>query len=112
MIDNEIKEDDYSIEEEKLKKVNILRQDGELFDDDAHKPHDIISVKRIEYKNGGEDWEILSNKENVLTLKGVRFTKKEKLFFRTVKGIQFIISGYKEGWNSVSEFKKNVKKVA
>lgn len=100
-------EDEYVIEEDKFVKPNTLRKDHELFDDGMNVVHKIISVKRVSYKTG-EDWEIRADDDIVLTLKGVRFTSKEKDFFRTVAGIQYIIAGYKSGWKSISDFKKNL----
>lgn len=102
--------DEFFIEEEKVSKINSLRQETELFDDDSYIPHDLITVKRIELPKSGEDWEILRNKQTVLTLRGIRFTKKERAFFHNPNGILFIINGYKQGWKSVSEFKRQVKK--
>lgn len=102
--------DEFFMEEEKSSKINSLRQETELFDDDSYIPHDLITVKRIELPKSGEDWEIFKNKHAVLTLKGIRFTKKEREFFRQPNGVLFIINGYKQGWKSVSEFKRQVKK--
>jgi len=100
--------EEYVIEEDKFLRNGSLRQETELFDDDAHVKHKVISVRRIEFGNA-EDWEIKSDNKTVLVLKGVRFTTKEKLFLRTVDGIKFIIGGFKDGWSSVSEFKRNLK---
>lgn len=100
--------EEYVIDEEKFYRASSLRQETELFDDESYVPHKVVSVKRVQFGNG-EDWEIQADKKTILVLKGVRFTSKEKEFLRTVPGIQFIISGYKNGWKSVSEFKRNIK---
>ena len=100
--------EEYIIEEEKFYKSSSLRNESELFNDDDYIPHTVISVKRIQFSNT-EDWEIKTDKKTVLILKGVRFTSKEKDFFRTVEGVKYIITGYKNGWRSVSDFKKNLK---
>lgn len=98
--------EDYA--ESKFSQSGTLRNDFELFDDDSYIPQDLISVRRIAY-NKKEDWKILKNKETALVLKGARFTKKEKEFLRTKEGVSFIIKGYKNGWRSVSEFKRQLK---
>ena len=100
--------EEYVIEEEKFHKSSSLRNESELFNDDDYVPHTVISVKRIQFANG-EDWEIKVDKKTILVLKGVRFSSKEKDFFRTVSGIKYIIHGYKNGYRSVSDFKKNIK---
>jgi len=100
--------EEYVIDEDKFYRTGSLRQETELFDDDSHIPHRVISVKRVEFGKA-EDWEIKADQKTVLVLKGVRFTTKEKNFLRTVDGIKFVIAGYKAGWNSVSEFKRNLK---
>lgn len=107
-----INEDEYNIDEEKFKGGNLgfLRQETELFDDGSYIVHELINARRIELSRGGEDWEILKDKKPVLTLKGVRFTKKERAYLRSVEGMLFIVNGYKLGWKSVSEFKRQLKK--
>src|SRR5690606_19032598 len=102
--------EEYVSDEEKFSRNGPLRQDSEFFDDKSYVVHDIIGVKRIEF-NKGEDWEITSNSKIVLVLKGARFTSKERDFLRGVDGMKFIISGYRDGWKSVSEFKRHLKGV-
>lgn len=101
-------EEEYVIDEEKFSKGTNLRQENELFDDNSYVPHDVVSVRRIEFAEG-EDWEVLKNKKTVIVLKGVRFSAKERAFFRTIDGVKFIMEGFKSGWNSIAEFKKNLK---
>jgi hypothetical protein len=100
--------EEYVIDEDKFYRTSSLRQCTELFNEDSHIPHQVISVKRVEFSKT-EDWEIKADQKAVMILKGVRFTAKEKKFLRTVDGIKFVIEGYKSGWNNVSEFKRNIK---
>ena len=100
--------DEYVIGEDKLPRNGSLRQESELFDEKSHVPHGVIGVKRVEYGKG-EDWEVLQDDKVALVLKGVRFTSKEKEFLRSVDGIKFIMTGFKSGWKSVSEFKRRIK---
>lgn len=102
--------DDFFVEhaDSKFSATGSLRNDFELFDDDSYIKQDLISVKRI-VSNGLENWKVFKNKNTILILKGNRFTKKEKEFLRTPAGVSFIIQGYKNGWKSVSEFKRQLK---
>lgn len=104
-----VEEEDFSLDESKYPRSNSLRRETELFRDQDYVPHDMVSVKRIDL-NSGQDWQILLNKKTVLILNGSRFTSKERDFLGTVSGMNFIISGYKNGWKSVSEFKRQIKK--
>jgi hypothetical protein len=101
-------EDEYCLDENKFSRTN-LRQDTELFDEDECVVHDLVGVRWVPLSKG-EDWEITKNRRNVLVLKGVRFSKKERDFLRTAAGMSFIVGGYKQGWKSISEFKRQVKK--
>ena len=105
-----VAEDDFAIDETKFPKSNSLRQETELFDDEEYVPQEVVSVKMIDIPNG-QDWHIQVNKKTKLILKGVRFSKKERKFFNTVEGMVFIINGYKQGWKSVSEFKRQLEMV-
>jgi|SRR6266581_2983546 len=87
-----------------------LKYNNEFFKDENNIEQKIINVHRVKLRKG-EDWEILENKKVVLILKGIRFNNKEKKFFRTVEGINFIMSGYKNGWDSVLKFKTEVRKI-
>ena len=105
-------QDDFFVSEEKSSKItNNSRQETELFDEEKYVEHDIINVKYIELPRGGEDWEILKNKKLIFTIKGVRLTKKEKIFLRTADGMLFLISTYKNGCKSVLELKRKLKKM-
>jgi hypothetical protein len=95
---------------------SLSKQDNELFNDDDNKPYTTISVKRIVDKNSSEDWYIFNSDktktEPTLIIKGSRFTSKEKEFLRSAQGMIFLIDGFKSGWRSISEFKRNVVSVA
>lgn len=105
-------DDEFFFDENTFPKSSSLRQDHELFDDNDYKANPLISVKRVSYgKNSkNEDWEIRNDDKLELVLKGVRFTVRERKFLNTSDGMLFIIRGYKDGWNSVSEFKRQLQK--
>ena len=87
-----------------------LKADNKFYKDEDNIKQKLISVRRIKMRKG-EDWEILEDKKVMLILKGVRFNNKEKEYFRTVNGINFIMDGYKKGWDSVLKFKTEIKKI-
>ena len=90
--------------------LNVLRIDHELLKDEDNIKQKLINVKRVNLRKG-EDWEILEDGKVVLLLKGIRFTKPEKDFLRTLDGMKFLISGYKNGIKSVVKFKQEIKKL-
>jgi len=85
-----------------------IKQDFELFHDEDNVPGSVIRVKRVVSRNGAEDWNIFCNEKNVICINGYRFNNKEKEFLRSVDGILYLINGWKSGWRSVSDFKRNL----
>jgi len=100
--------DEFLIDEEKYKAIS--KQDGELFDEKSYVEHDLINVRRNSLPRNGVNWEILKNKKSVLVLKGVRFSKKERIFLEKPEGLLFLISEYKNGCKNTSQFKRKIKK--
>lgn len=86
----------------------FLKQDSELFNDEDYIPGKSIRIKRIK-NNSSEDWQVLIDDVKQLLIKGNRFTAKERKFLRTSAGMLFMIDGIKNGWLSVSDFKRNIK---
>ena len=101
-------QDEFFVDEDKAK--HLSKQDNELFNENSYVVHDMVGIKRNSLPHDGEEWEILLNKKPVLVLKGIRFSKKEREFFRKPDGMKFLIDGYKQGWKTASEFKKQIKK--
>lgn len=101
----------FNSEEEvpKMSSVLINNQNNELFDDDDYVAHKLINVRRVALPNSGEDWEILEDGIVVLTLKGVRLTKKEKSVLYTPEGLNIVISEYKCGNKSVKGIKNKLR---
>ena len=100
--------DQFFYDEQNNKKGSFLKQDSELFNEDDDIPGQSIQVKRISYPPK-EDWKVLINDKEHLLLRGTRFTSKEREFLRSVEGTLFIVHGTKQGWKSVSEFKRQLK---
>lgn len=99
-----------SNESNPIRSINSLRFDNELYKQEDDVPHKVVSVKRVNLPRDGEDWEIYENKCRVLVLKGVRFSKTEKDFLKSLYGINFLLKGYKQGWKSVAQFKREISK--
>jgi hypothetical protein len=106
--DKYLTENDQFVYDEQGKRSVFLKQDSELFLDESYVPGKCIRVKYVE-SDSGEDWHILIDEKEQLVLKGNRFSTLEREFFRSTKGVVFIIEGIKKGWKSVSEFKRHVK---
>ena len=105
-----VENDQFFYDEDSSKKGFILKQDNELFNEDDYVPGDMVEVKRVSGTKS-EDWNILINGKVHLVLKGSRFSSKQREFLRTPNGVLFIIKGAKMGWNSVSEFKRQLKEI-
>lgn len=102
---NSEKDDEYTVDESNN---SSLLKDNELFKIEDYIPYNIIRVKRISKTKGSEDWKILENNEEALTLSGTRFNNKEKTFLRSPEGFKYIVDGYKKGWRSINKFKQNL----
>jgi hypothetical protein len=84
---------------------SFIKQDSELYnEEEAAIPGASVRVKRID-----SDWKIFVNGAEVLLLKGSRFTAKEREWLQTTNGFLFLLAGAKQGWDSVSEFKRQLK---
>jgi len=105
------KEEDSFVYDEKVSKAGLfIKQDCELYHDEDNIPGSIVHVKRHCSKTSKEEsWKVFVNNEEFLIIKGSRFTEKEREFLRGTDGMMFMINGAKSGWNSVSEFKRQLK---
>jgi hypothetical protein len=99
---------DTSFNDSKYLNLNILRTDHELFKEEDNIKQKVINVKRIKLPRDGEDWEILEDEKVILTLKGTRFSKRQREFLRSVNGMKFLMNGYKSGIKSVVKFKSSM----
>jgi hypothetical protein len=90
---------------------NILKTDNELFREEDYVPSALIQVKRVALPKKGEDWEILADGRAALVIKGIRFTKSEREYFRSLDGMRFLIAQYKEGSRSVVKIKESLNKL-
>ena len=86
-----------------------MRLDSELFKDEDYVRTKCVNVKRVKLPKDGENWEVLEDGKVVLTLNGIKFSNKDRAWFKTIDGIKFIMDGYKKGWRTVSKFKQELK---
>ncbi|MCK9567835.1 hypothetical protein M0R72_02645 [Candidatus Pacearchaeota archaeon] len=100
-------DDQFAYDEKGGKKGSFIKQDSEFFNDEDYVPGKSVRVKRIS-TSSHEDWRVFINEQEIIVLKGIRFTSKEREFLRTTEGVMFIINGIKSGWKSVSEFKRQL----
>lgn len=82
----------------------------DLYNEEEDIAHPVIRVKRVSLPNKGEKWKIFENSKVVFIIEGLKLTKKEKEFLRTIDGINFLLDQYKKGINSFNAFKKEIKK--
>ena len=104
---NKYLDDQFAYDEKGGKKGFFTKHDSEFFNDEDYVPGKSIRVRRIS-NNSKEDWKIFMDEVEVLVLKGIRFTAKERGYLRTTNGVMFVINGIKDGWKSVSEFKRQL----
>ena len=85
------------------------------FESDLYREEDDIALKSVRVKrfvmpNKDEKWKIFEDSKILFVLDGSKLTKKEKIFLRTVDGINFLLSIYKSGnLKTVSYLKKEMK---
>lgn len=86
----------------------LYKLDSELFDEESNVVHKLINVRRIELPQNGEDWEILEDNKVMFTVKGVKLTKKQRSFLRSLQGISSLMELYKEGQINMNKIKKKI----
>jgi hypothetical protein len=103
-------DDQFAYDEKSANKGSFIKHDSEFFNDEDYVPGKSVRVKRLSSKTH-EDWKVFVNEEEFIVLKGIRFSTKERDFLRTTDGVMFIINGIKNGWKSVSEFKRQLQDI-
>lgn len=90
-------------------KYNLSKFDHDLYHEEDDVASKVIRVKRFSMPNKGEKWKFFEDNKVSLIIEGTKLTSKEREFLRTVDGVNFMISSYKEGINSFNGFKKKLK---
>jgi hypothetical protein len=89
----------------------LYKLDSEFFDEESNVVHKLINVRRIELPQNGEDWEILEDNKVMFTVKGVKLTKKQRSFLRSLQGISSLMELYKEGQINMNKIKNKINKL-
>lgn len=99
------KDHDQFVYDENSSGKSFIKQDSELYNEEEA----AIPGSSVRVKCTNTDWKIYINGVEVLVLKESRFTAKERDWLQTTQGFLFLLNGAKQGWNSVSEFKRQIK---
>jgi len=96
--------DNFFYDEKTAKKSSLSKQDSELFNEE-----DYVPGKSVRVKVSDDGWQVLIDGDEFLMLRSSRFSAKERKFLETPDGLKFVIAGINSGWNSVSEFKRQIR---
>jgi hypothetical protein len=91
-------------------KYNLSKFDYDLYHEEDDVAEKVIRVKRVALPNKGERWKIFEDGKVVFIVEGTKLTNKEKDFLRTVDGVNFLISQFKQGIKSFNSLKSEIKK--
>lgn|SRR5574337_76202 len=91
-------------------KHNLSKFEYDLYHEEDDVAEKVIRIKRVSMPNKGEKWKIFEDNKLMFTLEGTKLTNKEKDFLRTVDGVNFLISRYKDGIKSFNYLKNEIKK--
>lgn len=91
-------------------KYNLSKFEYDLYHEEDDIVEKVIRVKRFELPNNGERWKIFEDNKILITIEGSKLTKKEKLFLRSINGINFLISLSKNGIKSFNYLKMELRK--
>lgn len=81
----------------------------DLFDEKvATIQHPVVRVKHIS-NDSSEKWRIYHNSKNTFTLEGVKLSRKEKEFLRTVEGVRFLLDRGKDEELTLLQLKRDMK---
>lgn len=90
-------------------KFNLSKFEHDLYKEEDDIVNKIIRIKRITLPNKGENWKVFQDGKAIELIEGSKLSMKEREFFRTIQGINFILKYFKSGWKSFSHFKKELK---
>lgn len=91
-------------------RLNLSKFESDLFDEAKSKPEPIIRVKRIKLPNDGENWKIFKDDEVIFLVEGLKLSKKERIFLRTIEGVSLLMKEAKSGIRSLNSLKKEINK--
>jgi len=79
----------------------VSKSDFELFKEEDNIAGELLRVKRSASKDG-EKWSIIKDKKVLLSIKGERFTKRQREFLYKPEGIKYLLDMFKSGVNTQS----------
>ena len=91
-------------------KYNLSKFEYDLYHEEDDVAEKVIRVKRVAMPNKGEKWKIFEDNKVMFVVEGTKLTNKEKDFLRTVDGVNFLITQYKQGIKSFNSLKNEIKK--
>lgn len=91
-------------------KYNLSKFEYDLYHEEDDVVEKVIRVKRVSMPNKGEKWKIFEDNKVIFIVEGTKLANKEKEFLRTVDGVNFLISQYKQGIKSLNYLKNEIKK--
>jgi hypothetical protein len=91
-------------------KYNLSKFEYDLYHEEDDVAEKVIRVKRISMPNKGEKWKIFEDSKVVFVVEGNKLNNKEKKFLRSVDGVNFLITQYKQGIKSFNSLKNEIKK--
>lgn len=91
-------------------KYNLSKFEYDLYHEEDNKVEKIIRIKRISVPTGTEKWKIFEDNKVIFVVEGSKLTNKEKEFLRSIDGVNFLISQYKQGIRSINVLKNDIKK--
>ena len=91
-------------------KYNLSKFEFDLYHEEDDVAEKVIRVKRVSMPNKGEKWKIFEDNKVMFVVEGAKLTNKEKDFLRTVDGVNFLISQFKQGIKSFNALKNEIKK--
>jgi hypothetical protein len=90
-------------------KFTLSKHEDDLYNEEDDKIYKVIRVKRVGMPARGEKWKIFNDMELIATIEGHKLTKKEKIFLRSIDGINFLIWQFKTGIKSFNAIKKAIR---
>ena len=95
---------------EQNSKYSLSKFDFDLYHEEDDVAEKVIRVKRVSMPNNGEKWKISEDSKVMFVVEGTKLNNKERDFLRTVDGVNFLMTQYKQGIKSFSALKKEIKK--
>lgn len=95
---------------EQNSKFNLSKFDFDLYHEEDNKAETVIRIKRVSMPNKGEKWKVMTDNKVTFVVEGLKLSKKEREFLRTVEGLNFLIAQFKQGIKSFNSLKNEIKK--